>query len=154
MDGIDHFLTLVKLKSSRFSWQKSRTVNKVVNTDGHFPRFESAAFWKWTFIQAAFYGPLSRSVTRATLKFNQLICLHLFYIYCSVHHNILLEITNRCNCTQWILFLCLVHSTCFGRHTRPSSGVQSSTVSTATGTIIGWCRLSRLLFPRDARHWL
>ena len=47
-----------------------------------------------------------------------------FYIYCSVHHNILLEITNRCSCMQWILFLCLVHSTCFGRHTRPSSGVQ------------------------------
>ena len=23
-----------------------------------------------------------------------------FYIYCSVHHNILLEITSRCNCTQ------------------------------------------------------
>ena len=35
-----------------------------------------------------------------------------------------IEITNRCNCMQWILFLCLVHSTCFGRHTRPSSGVQ------------------------------
>ena len=46
------------------------------------------------------------------------------YIYYSVHHNILLEITNRCNCMQWILFLCLVHSTCFGRHTRPSSGIQ------------------------------
>ena len=44
------------------------------------------------------------------------------------------EITNRCNCTQWILFLCLVHSTCFGLHTRPSSVVQCSTVSTATGT--------------------
>ena len=27
-----------------------------------------------------------------------------------------------------------VHSTRFGRHTRPSSGVQCSTVSTATGT--------------------
>ena len=78
----------------------------------------------------------------------------LFYMYCSVHHNILLEITNRCNCMQWILFLCLVHSTCFGRHTRPSSGVQSSTLSTATGTIIGWRRLSRLLVPEDARHWL
>ena len=25
------------------------------------------------------------------------ICI---YIYCSMHHNILLEITNRCNCTQ------------------------------------------------------
>ena len=37
---------------------------------------------------------------------------------------ILLEITNRCNWMQWILFVCLVHSTCFGRHTRPSSGVQ------------------------------
>ena len=35
-----------------------------------------------------------------------------------------IEITNRCNCMQWILFLCLIHSTCFGRHTRPSSGVQ------------------------------
>ena len=39
-------------------------------------------------------------------------------------YSILLEITNRCNWMQWILFLCLVHSTCFGRHTRPSSGVQ------------------------------
>ena len=66
----------------------------------------------------------------------------------------LLEITNRCNCMQWILFLCLVHSTCFGRHTRSSSGAQSSTLSTATGTIIGWRRLSRLLVPDDARHWL
>jgi hypothetical protein len=47
-----------------------------------------------------------------------------FYIHCSVHHNILLEITNRCISMQWILFLCLVHSTYFGRHTRPSSGVQ------------------------------
>ena len=65
-------------------------------------------------------------------------------------------ITNRCNCTQWILFLCLVHSTCFGWHTRPSSGVQSSTVSTANGTIIGWrrptydctigCRYSGILY--------
>ena len=63
-------------------------------------------------------------------------------------------VTNRCNCMQWILFLCLVHSTCFGRHTRPSSGVQSSTVSTATGTIVGWRRLSRLLVPEDARHCL
>ena len=35
-----------------------------------------------------------------------------------------IEITNRCNCMQRILFLCLVHSTCFVRHTRPSSGVQ------------------------------
>ena len=64
------------------------------------------------------------------------------------------EITNRRNCTQWILFLCLVHSTCFGRHTRPSSGVQSSTASTATGTIIGWRRMLLLLVPSDARHWL
>ena len=63
-------------------------------------------------------------------------------------------ITNRCNCTQWILFLCLVHSTCFGWHTRPSSGVQSSTVSIATGTIIGWLRLSGLLVPKDSRHWV
>ena len=76
-----------------------------------------------------------------------------FYIYCSVHHNILLEITNRCNCMQWILFLCLVHSICFGWHTRPS-WVQISTVSTATGTIIGWRRLSRLLVPEGARHLL
>ena len=53
---------------------------------------------------------------------------------------------------QSILFLCLVHSTCFGRRTRPSSGVQSLTVSTATGTIIGWRRLSRLLVPEGARH--
>ena len=67
---------------------------------------------------------------------------------------VLLEITNRCNCMDWILFLCLVHSTCFGRHTRPSSGVQTSTVSTATGTIIGWRRLSRLLVPEGARHCL
>jgi len=37
------------------------------------------------------------------------------------------EITNRCNCTQWILFPYLVHSTCFGRHTRPSSGVEHCT---------------------------
>ena len=35
-----------------------------------------------------------------------------------------IEITNRWNCMQWILFLCLIHSTCFGRHTGPSSGVQ------------------------------
>ena len=40
------------------------------------------------------------------------------FIVCSI------EITNRRNCMQWILFLCLVRSTCFGRHTRPSSGVQ------------------------------
>jgi hypothetical protein len=32
------------------------------------------------------------------------------------------------------------------------TGVQSSTVSTASGTIIGWRRLSRLLVPKDARH--
>jgi hypothetical protein len=32
-----------------------------------------------------------------------------------------IEITNRCNCMQWILFLCLVHSTCFGRHCVPGT---------------------------------
>ena len=73
----------------------------------------------------------------------------IFIVPCIV---IFYGITNRFNCTQWILFLCLVHSTCFGRHTRPSSGVQRSTVSTANGTIIGWRRLSRLLFPSGARH--
>ena len=88
----------------------------------------------------------------AVLLGTHLTCFGIFYIYCSVHHNILLEITNRCNCMQWVLFLCLVHSTCFGRHTRPSSGVQSSIVSTATGTIIGWGRLSRLLVPEGALH--
>ena len=35
---------------------------------------------------------------------------------------------------QSILFLCQVHSTCFGCSTHPSSGVQILTVSTATGT--------------------
>ena len=32
--------------------------------------------------------------------------------------------------------------------------IRSTTVSTATGTIIGWRRLSRLLVPEGARHWL
>jgi hypothetical protein len=40
----------------------------------------------------------------------------------------------------------------FRQHARPSSGVQSSTVSTATGTIIGWHRLSQPLVPEGARH--
>ena len=30
--------------------------------------------------------------------------------------------------------------------------IRSTTVSTATGTIIGWRRLSRLLAPEGARH--
>ena len=30
--------------------------------------------------------------------------------------------------------------------------IRSTTVSTATGTIIGWRRLSRLLVPEGARH--
>ena len=30
--------------------------------------------------------------------------------------------------------------------------IRSTTVSTATGTIIGWRRLSRPLVPDDARH--
>ena len=51
-----------------------------------------------------------------------------------MHHNIFYEITNRCSYMQSILFHCLFHSTCFGCFTHPSSGVQSLTVSTATGT--------------------
>ena len=31
--------------------------------------------------------------------------------------------------------------------------IRSTTVSTATGTIIGWRRLSRLLVPEDASAW-
>ena len=34
-------------------------------------------------------------------------------------------ITNRCHNVQWSFISLQVHSTCFGRHTRPSSGVQS-----------------------------
>ena len=33
-------------------------------------------------------------------KFSECKQSFFFNIYCSVHHNILLEITNRCNCTQ------------------------------------------------------
>ena len=55
----------------------------------------------------------------------------MFMVPCII---IFYEITNRCNHMQSILFQCQVHSTCFGRHTHPSSGVQCSTVSTVTGT--------------------
>jgi len=34
-------------------------------------------------------------------------------------------ITNRCHNVQWSFISLQVHSTCLGRHTRPSSGVQS-----------------------------
>jgi hypothetical protein len=59
--------------------------------------------------------------------------IHPLYVYGSVHHNIFYEITNRCSYMQSILFHCLVHSTCFGCFTHPSSGVQFITVPTATG---------------------
>ena len=46
-----------------------------------------------------------------------------FYIYCSVHRNILWNNQQMRQCA--VKFISLqVHSTCFGRHTRPSSGVQ------------------------------
>jgi len=45
----------------------------------------------------------------------------IFIVPCIV---IFYEITSRCDNVQWNLFLCKVHSTCFGRYTRPSSGVQ------------------------------
>ena len=48
--------------------------------------------------------------------------------------SIFYEITNRCSYMQSILFHCLVHSTCFGCFTHPSSGVKFLTVSTAIGT--------------------
>ena len=50
-------------------------------------------------------------------------CITIFY-----------EITNRCKYMQSILLHCQFHSTCFGCHIHPSSRVQFSTVSTATGT--------------------
>ena len=55
------------------------------------------------------------------------LCNFLFMVPCII---IFYEITNRCNYMQSILFHCQVHSTCFGRHIHPSSGVQCSTVST------------------------
>ena len=46
-----------------------------------------------------------------------------FYIYCSVHRNILWNNQQMRQCA--VKFISLqVHSTCFGRHTCPSSGVQ------------------------------
>ena len=46
-----------------------------------------------------------------------------FYIYCSVHRNTLWNKQQMRQCA--VKFISLqVHSTCFGRHTRPSSGVQ------------------------------
>ena len=47
-----------------------------------------------------------------------------FYIYCSVYHNILWNNQQMRQCA--VKFISLqVHSTCFGQHTRSSSGVQS-----------------------------
>ena len=47
-----------------------------------------------------------------------------FDIYCSVHRNILWNNQQMRQCA--VKFISLqVHSTCFGRYTRPSSGVQS-----------------------------
>ena len=48
-------------------------------------------------------------------------CL-IFIVPCIV---IFYGITNRCHNVQWSFISLQVHSTCFGRHTRPSSGVQS-----------------------------
>ena len=49
--------------------------------------------------------------------------IYVFYIYCSVHRNILWNNQQMSQCA--VKFISLqVHSTCFGRHTRPSSGVQ------------------------------
>ena len=48
---------------------------------------------------------------------------YIFYIYRSVHRNILWNNQQMQQCA--VKFISLqVHSTCFGRHTRPSSGVQ------------------------------
>ena len=46
----------------------------------------------------------------------------IFIVPCIV---IFYGITNWCHNVQWSFISLQVHSTCFGRHTRPSSGVQS-----------------------------
>ena len=76
--------------------------------------------WYWKLRGSTRSHSVENSIWKKLWKYRKTV----FYIYCSVHHNILLEITKRWNCTQWILFLCLVHSTYSGRHTRPSSEVQ------------------------------
>ena len=49
---------------------------------------------------------------------------NVFYIYCSVHRNILWNNQQMRQCA--VKFISLqVHSTCFGRYTCPSSGIQS-----------------------------
>ena len=72
----------------------------------------------WQEITACQFMPNTSKLLNQTTVARKLRSAHLTYKTHSI------EITNRCNCMQWILFLCLVHSTCFGRHTRPSSGVQ------------------------------
>ena len=65
------------------------------------------------------HAPLHSNTTCYRVKYSQ----HVFYIYCSVHRNILWNNQQMRQCA--VKFISLqVHSTCFGRHTRPSSGVQ------------------------------
>jgi len=41
-----------------------------------------------------------RTLAKRSIKVKKMRDYKTFYIYYSVHHNILLEITNRCNCMQ------------------------------------------------------
>ena len=72
-------------------------------------------------VSTAFTELTTRSITISFLK-NQ-TAVSLFYIYFSVHRNILWNNQQMRQCA--VKFISLqVHSKCFGRHTRPSSGVQ------------------------------
>ena len=55
-------------------------------------------------------------------SWNTTTYVKIFIVPCMV---IFHGITNRCHNVQWSFISLQVHSTCFGRHTRPSSGVQS-----------------------------